>query len=54
MHGTADGWAHDVMGSGTHAAGVIAGADTGKGVIGIAVDPSRRCASDARRALSAT
>ncbi|MEE1666704.1 S8 family serine peptidase [Streptomyces sp. WAC07094] len=38
VHGTADGWAHDVMGSGTHAAGVIAGADTGKGVIGIAVD----------------
>ncbi|MFD0504757.1 S8 family serine peptidase [Streptomyces chiangmaiensis] len=38
VRGTAEGWAHDGMGSGTHAAGIIAGADTGKGVIGIAVD----------------
>ncbi|MFE9098683.1 S8 family serine peptidase [Streptomyces sp. NPDC007264] len=38
VHGTEDGWARDRLGSGTHAAGVIAGADTGKGVIGIAVD----------------
>ncbi|MFI7410287.1 S8 family serine peptidase [Streptomyces sp. NPDC049627] len=38
VHGTEDGWAYDTMGTGTHAAGVIAGADTGKGVIGIAVD----------------
>ncbi|WP_244217445.1 S8 family serine peptidase [Streptomyces carpinensis] len=38
VRGTDDGWAHDAVGSGTHAAGVIAGADTGKGVIGIAVD----------------
>ncbi|MFJ9705251.1 S8 family serine peptidase [Streptomyces sp. NPDC101234] len=35
---TKDGWAHDPVGTGTHAAGVIAGADTGKGIIGIAVD----------------
>ncbi|MFD0503433.1 S8 family serine peptidase [Streptomyces chiangmaiensis] len=35
---TKEGWAHDPVGTGTHAAGVIAGADTGKGVIGIAVD----------------
>lgn len=35
---TDQGWAHDTVGSGTHAAGIIAGADTGKGVIGIAVD----------------
>ncbi|MGI5515749.1 S8 family serine peptidase [Streptomyces sp. CA-106131] len=38
VRGTEVGWAYDPMGSGTHAAGVIAGADTGKGVIGIAVD----------------
>ncbi|MGY0058914.1 S8 family serine peptidase [Streptomyces sp. LZ34] len=36
--GTERGWAHDVIGTGTHAAGVIAAADTGPGVIGIAVD----------------
>jgi hypothetical protein len=35
---TENGWAHDTLGTGTHAAGVIAGADTGRGVIGIAVD----------------
>ncbi|MFJ3303275.1 S8 family serine peptidase [Streptomyces sp. NPDC086549] len=38
VHGTDEGWARDTVGSGTHAAGIIAGADTGKGVIGIAVD----------------
>ncbi|MGW1916831.1 S8 family serine peptidase [Streptomyces sp. NPDC002076] len=38
VRGTDDGWARDVTGSGTHAAGIVAGADTGKGVIGIAVD----------------
>jgi subtilisin family serine protease len=38
VRGTDEGWAHDPVGSGTHAAGIIAGADTGKGVIGIAVD----------------
>ncbi|WP_229703323.1 S8 family serine peptidase [Streptomyces albiflavescens] len=38
VRGTDEGWAHDTVGSGTHAAGIIAGADTGKGVIGIAVD----------------
>ncbi len=38
VHGTDEGWAHDVMGSGTQAAGIIAGGDTGKGAIGIAVD----------------
>ncbi|MFF4351550.1 S8 family serine peptidase [Streptomyces sp. NPDC001530] len=38
VRGTDEGWAHDMMGSGTHAAGIIAGADTGTGVIGIAVD----------------
>ncbi len=32
------GWAHDPVGTGTHAAGIIAGADTGTGVIGIAVN----------------
>jgi hypothetical protein len=36
--GTEDGWAQDMVGTGTHAAGIIAGADTGRGVIGIAVD----------------
>lgn len=36
--GTEEGWAYDPVGTGTHAAGVIAGADTGKGVIGTAVD----------------
>ncbi|MEU0806752.1 S8 family serine peptidase [Streptomyces sp. NPDC005970] len=36
--GTERGWAHDAIGTGTHAAGVIAAADTGPGVIGIAVD----------------
>ncbi|MDT0545795.1 MULTISPECIES: S8 family serine peptidase [Streptomyces] len=36
--GTEQGWAHDAIGTGTHAAGVIAAADTGPGVIGIAVD----------------
>ncbi|MEU1601443.1 S8 family serine peptidase [Streptomyces sp. NPDC005708] len=38
VRGTTEGWAHDPLGSGTHTAGIIAGADTGKGVIGIAVD----------------
>ncbi|MFI2207384.1 S8 family serine peptidase [Streptomyces sp. NPDC020192] len=38
VHGTEEGWAHDTMGTCTHAAGVIAGADTGRGVIGTAVD----------------
>lgn len=38
VRGKDKGWAHDVLGSGTHAAGIIAGGDTGKGVIGIAVD----------------
>ncbi|NGO06730.1 S8 family serine peptidase [Streptomyces sp. HC44] len=38
VRGTEEGWAQDTVGTGTHAAGVIAGADTGKGVIGIAVD----------------
>lgn len=38
VRGTAEGWAHDTVGSGTHAAGIISGADTGKGVVGIAVD----------------
>ncbi|MFD8716991.1 S8 family serine peptidase [Streptomyces sp. NPDC059629] len=38
VHQTKDGWADDPVGTGTHAAGVIAGADTGKGIIGIAVD----------------
>ncbi|MER5822182.1 S8 family serine peptidase [Streptomyces mirabilis] len=38
VRGTEEGWAHDTVGTGTHAAGVIAGADTGTGVIGIAVD----------------
>ncbi|MFJ7901276.1 S8 family serine peptidase [Streptomyces sp. NPDC096198] len=32
------GWAHDPVGTGTHAAGIVVAADTGKGVIGIAVD----------------
>lgn len=36
--GTEQGWAQDTIGTGTHAAGVIAAADTGPGVIGIAVD----------------
>ncbi|MER6434581.1 S8 family serine peptidase [Streptomyces sp900105245] len=38
VHGTKEGWAHDSVGSGTHTAGIIAGADTGKGMVGIAVD----------------
>ncbi|MGP4044029.1 S8 family serine peptidase [Streptomyces sp. 2A115] len=38
VRGTEEGWAQDKAGTGTHAAGIIAGADTGKGVIGIAVD----------------
>ncbi|KUM67084.1 S8 family serine peptidase [Streptomyces sp. ISL-22] len=38
VRGTEEGWAQDTVGTGTHAAGVIAGADTGKGVIGTAVD----------------
>ncbi|MEU1695597.1 S8 family serine peptidase [Streptomyces hirsutus] len=38
VRGTEEGWAQDRVGSGTHAAGIIAGADTGKGIIGIAVD----------------
>ncbi|MGW4518112.1 S8 family serine peptidase [Streptomyces sp. NPDC004393] len=38
VHGTTEGWAQDTVGTGTHAAGVIAAADTGKGIIGIAVD----------------
>jgi Subtilase family len=36
--GTDRGWAHDVVGTGTHAAGIIAAADTGTGIIGIAAD----------------
>ncbi|MER5211285.1 S8 family serine peptidase [Streptomyces sp. NPDC002838] len=32
------GWDQDKVGTGTHAAGIIAGADTGMGLIGIAVD----------------
>ncbi|WP_432021031.1 S8 family serine peptidase [Streptomyces sp. 1222.5] len=31
-------WVRDPLGSGTHTAGIIAGADTGKGITGIAVD----------------
>ncbi|MPY48226.1 S8 family serine peptidase [Streptomyces sp. K1PN6] len=31
-------WARDRVGTGTHAAGIIAGADTGTGLVGIAVD----------------
>ncbi|MFB7740117.1 S8 family serine peptidase [Streptomyces sp. NPDC056112] len=38
VRGTKDGWTHDPLGTTTHAAGIIAGADTGKGIIGIAVD----------------
>ena len=38
VRGTDEGWAHDMVGTGTHATGIIAGADTGKGIIGIAVD----------------
>ncbi|WP_406190398.1 S8 family serine peptidase [Streptomyces sp. NBC_01017] len=38
VHGTTEGWAHDAVGTGTHVAGIIAGADTGKGILGIAVD----------------
>ncbi|MGW7242105.1 S8 family serine peptidase [Streptomyces sp. NPDC054804] len=38
VHRTKEGWTHDPVGTGTHTAGVIAGADTGKGIIGIAVD----------------
>lgn len=38
VHRTKEGWAHDLVGSGTHTAGIIAGADTGKGLVGIAVD----------------
>ncbi|MFE4583451.1 S8 family serine peptidase [Streptomyces chartreusis] len=38
VHGTPEGWARDAVGTGTHAAGIIAGADTGKGIAGIAVD----------------
>ncbi|OIJ91266.1 Subtilisin, serine endopeptidase [Streptomyces colonosanans] len=38
VHGTDDGWGHDPTGTGTHTAGIVAGADTGKGIIGIAVD----------------
>lgn len=38
VRGTDKGWTHDAMGTGTHAAGIIAGADTGRGIIGIAVD----------------
>lgn len=36
--GTEEGWAHDPVGTGTHSAGIIAAADTGTGIIGIAVD----------------
>ncbi|WP_416980879.1 S8 family serine peptidase [Streptomyces sp. T028] len=36
--GTERGWDRDLVGTGTHAAGIIAGADTGMGLIGIAVD----------------
>lgn len=32
------GWARDKVGTGTHAAGIVAGADTGTGLVGIAVD----------------
>ncbi|HEY5833688.1 S8 family serine peptidase [Streptomyces sp.] len=38
VSGTERGWAHDALGTGTHSAGIIAGADTGTGVVGIAVD----------------
>jgi subtilisin family serine protease len=38
VRGTQEGWAGDKVGTGTHAAGIIAGADTGTGLIGIAVD----------------
>ncbi|WP_055495249.1 S8 family serine peptidase [Streptomyces sp. TP-A0356] len=38
VHGTQEGWRHDPAGSGTHAAGIIGAADTGKGIIGIAAD----------------
>ncbi|GAA3813813.1 S8 family serine peptidase [Streptomyces phyllanthi] len=38
VRGTEEGWAQDPVGTGTHAAGIIAGADTGRGLIGIAVD----------------
>ncbi|WP_240436775.1 S8 family serine peptidase [Streptomyces sporangiiformans] len=38
VRGTEEGWTQDTVGTGTHAAGIIAGADTGKGIIGIAVD----------------
>jgi hypothetical protein len=38
VRGTEDGWAQDPVGTGTHVAGIIAGADTGRGLIGIAVD----------------
>lgn len=40
VRGTDEGWAQDTLGTGTHAAGIIAGADTGSGIIGIAVDAS--------------
>ncbi|WP_413807162.1 S8 family serine peptidase [Streptomyces sp. OE57] len=38
VRGTKEGWARDTVGTGTHTVGVIAGADTGKGIIGTAVD----------------
>ncbi|MFE5399798.1 S8 family serine peptidase [Streptomyces sp. NPDC056580] len=38
VRGTQEGWAHDTVGTGTHTAGIIAAADTGKGIIGTAVD----------------
>ncbi|EKX65489.1 peptidase families S8 and S53 [Streptomyces ipomoeae 91-03] len=38
VHGTDEGWAYDTLGTGTHAAGIIAGADTGTGIIGTAID----------------
>ncbi|MEU6064815.1 MULTISPECIES: S8 family serine peptidase [Streptomyces] len=38
VHNTTEGWTHDPVGSGTHAAGIIASADTGRGILGIAVD----------------
>ncbi|WP_065963729.1 S8 family serine peptidase [Streptomyces sparsogenes] len=38
LGGAERGWAHDVLGTGTHAAGVIAASDTGPGVTGIALD----------------
>jgi subtilisin family serine protease len=38
VRGTEHGWAGDMVGTGTHAAGIIAASDTGRGIIGTAVD----------------